>query len=90
MELIEGCHNKAEMEQLFSRLAPFQVIWASESDCWRALANFARVRLTIGLDILDALIAECAVGLGARLCTCNQKHMKAIPGLILEKHYKRQ
>jgi len=36
------------------------------------------------VGLIDALIAACAVGRNATLCTFNVKHYQIIPGLSLE------
>jgi predicted nucleic acid-binding protein len=60
---------------------PLPVVWPTAADFQRALANFTSLHLSHGLGLLDAVIAACAVGLSAELCTFNQKHYKAVPGL---------
>ena len=49
----------------------------------------ARLSLSHGLGIIDALIAECAIGLGVPLCTFNVRHFSAVPGLVTERPYAR-
>jgi len=39
--------------------------------------------------MLDALIAESAIGLGAELCTFNLKHYNPIMNLVTEQPYQR-
>src|SRR5213593_1484277 len=69
LELIDGCRNRMEMRRLLNRIAPFRVYWPTDSDCKGALATFARYSLSHRLSVMDVLIAECAVGLNATLCT---------------------
>jgi predicted nucleic acid-binding protein len=90
LELMDGCRNKMEMKRLLKRLLAFQIHWPTDSDCNRALAEFARSRLSHHLSIMDSLIGECAVGLNATLCTFNTKHFKSIPYLRTEQPYARQ
>ena len=90
MELMEGCRNKQEMSRLSKRLGPFCIYWPTAADCNRALTTFARARLSHGTGILDAVIGECAVGLGAALCTFNERHFSAVPKLKTEQPYERQ
>ncbi|KAF0248812.1 MAG: PilT protein domain-containing protein [bacterium] len=71
MELISGCPNKAEVKKLQKSL----------------LDVFVKYKLNNGLGIMDALIGECAVGLGATLSTFNLKHFKVIPSLKTEQPY---
>jgi predicted nucleic acid-binding protein len=84
LELMDGCRNSMEMKRLLKRIEPFHIYWPTDSDCNRALTAFARSRLSHKISILDALIAECAVGLNATLFTFNTKHFKAIPYLRTE------
>jgi predicted nucleic acid-binding protein len=70
-------------------VAPLPVVWPTEADCDRALSDFAAYHLSHGLGLLDSLIAACAIGLSATLCTFNVKHYRIIPGLLLEQPYTR-
>lgn len=74
LELMEGCENALAMRRLRKWLAPFPVVWPTERDCNRALDTYARGRLSHHIDLTDALIGECAVGLGVPLCTFNVRH----------------
>ncbi len=87
MELMDGCSNKQEMNTLLKHLEPFRIYWPTDADSNRALATFAHGRLSHNLGILDAIIGECAVGLGAILCTFNDKHFKAITKLTTKQPY---
>lgn len=89
MELIDGCRNRSEVQRLLSMTRVFPVRWPQEIDCERALRDFVRGRISHNLGILDALIAECAVGLGAALCTFNVKHFNAIPHLTTVQPYEK-
>jgi predicted nucleic acid-binding protein len=40
-------------------------------------------------DTHDALIAACAIGLSATLCTFNVKHYRVVPGLVMIQPYTR-
>jgi len=48
------------------------------------LSDFTAYYLSHKVGLIDALIAACAVGRNATLCTCNVKHYRIIPGLSLE------
>ena len=63
---------------------------ASQADCERALADFSAYHLSANLSILDALIAETAVGLNLELATFNQKHYEAVKTLRIFQPYTRQ
>jgi predicted nucleic acid-binding protein len=70
-------------------VAPLPVVWPTESDCKRALSDFTAYHLPHNLGLLDALIAACAIGLSATLCTFNVKHYRVVPGLLTAQPYKR-
>jgi predicted nucleic acid-binding protein len=89
LELLEGCRNKGEVARIQAQAAFFAVYWPTWSDCERAMATFARARLSHQLSIPDLMIAECAVGLGATLCTFNVRHFRAVTGLVTEQPYRR-
>ena len=89
MELLDGCQNREEMGRVRKYLQAFQVYWADDDDSNRAMAVFTQARLTHHSGILDVLIAECAIGLGASLCTFNTRHFQAVPELTIERPYDR-
>ena len=81
MELIQGCRNKAEQDRVQRELAPCGVVWLDHTDCDRALDLFATYRLSHNAGLLDVLIGQSAVALGAPLHTFNQSHYRFIPGM---------
>ncbi len=81
MELLDGCENSREADQLLRNLSGVQIFWPGEEACDAALAAFAKGRLSHRLSIFDALIGHCALELNLPLHTFNQKHFKAVPGL---------
>lgn len=81
MELIQGCRNKAEQDRVQRELASYGVVWLSQTDCDRALAVFAMYRLSHNAGLLDVLIGQTSVALGAPLYTFNQRHYDFIPGI---------
>lgn len=81
MELLQGCRNRAEQEQVEKTLQAYTVTWPSAQTCNEARAVFASVHLSHGLGLLDALIGQTAVALQTPLHTFNQKHYVAIPRL---------
>jgi predicted nucleic acid-binding protein len=87
MELIQDAQNASQVRQALRLVAPLQIVWPSEADCQRALSDFTAYHLSHGLGLLDALIAACAVGLSATLCTFNVKHYRVVPGLITLQPY---
>jgi predicted nucleic acid-binding protein len=89
MELVAGCQSVREMRVLMAQLSRLPVFWPTTSDCERALATFMRAHFSHRLGLVDAIIAECAVGLSATLCTFNVRHFGAVPGLVTEQPYTR-
>ena len=87
MELVQDAQNAQQVRKALKLVAPLPVVWPTEVDCRRALADFSIYHLSHGIGLLDALIAACAVGLAATLCTFNAKHYKIISGLTLEQPY---
>lgn len=89
MELIQGCQNAREQKQLEKILAAYQLYWPDSDDCNRALKSFSDHYLSDNIGLLDALIAETAIGLNADLATFNVKHYRVIKRLQVVQPYKR-
>lgn len=89
MELIQSARNTREVQNARKQVAGFQIVWPSQADCARALADFTTLHLSHSLGLIDALIAATAVGLNATLSTFNLKHYRAVPGLTVMQPYKR-
>jgi predicted nucleic acid-binding protein len=89
LELLEGCRNAREMRQVRRKIDGFIIVWPSTADLQRTLDTFAHGYLRDNLGLVDVLIAECAVGLGATLCTFNVRHFRAVPNLVTEQPYRR-
>ena len=89
MEFLHWARNKAELARFRKMQAPFVVYWPTAEDVARAVETCARTCLTHDLSVPDIMIAECAIGLDATLCTFNVKHFRAIPGLVTERPYLR-
>lgn len=89
MELLQGCQNLRQQKALQKRIKGLGLFWASAQDCDRALADFSAFYLSHQLGILDALIGETAIGLGADLATFNVKHYSVLGGLKLIQPYLR-
>lgn len=90
MELLQGCRNREEQEQLERFLRPYQRYWPTQADCARAFADFAAYHLSHDLGILDALVAETAVGLSTELATFNTKHYSVVPNAQIVQPYERE
>ncbi len=89
MELLQGCRDREEQRQLESILRPYTLYWPAQADCIRAFDDFAAYHLSHDIGILDALIAETAVGLGVELVTFNEKHYRAVSALHTLQPYPR-
>ena len=89
MELIQDAQNKQQVRTALQLVAPLPVIWPTETDCARALSDFTVYHLSNNVGLIDALIAACAVGHNATLCTFNVKHYRVIPQLNMEQPYSR-
>jgi hypothetical protein len=87
MELVQDARNAQEVRKALKLVAHLPVVWPTKADSERALANFIAYRLSNGLGLLDSLIASCAVGLSATLCTFNIKHYHVVPGIRTEQPY---
>ena len=89
MELIQDSLNSHQVRKALKLVAPLAIVWPTEVDCDHALSNFSAYHLSQNLGLIDSLIAACAVGLSATLCTFNVKHYKVVPGLSMEQPYTR-
>jgi len=89
MELVQDAPSAQHIRKALKLVSPFPVVWPTEAECSRALADFVAYHLSHGLGLLDALIAACAIGHSATLCTFNVKHYAAVPGLATEQPYSR-
>lgn len=89
MELIQDAQNKQQVRKVLQLVAPLPIVWPTEADCPRALSDFTAYHLSHKVGLIDALIAACAVGRSATLCTFNVKPYRVIPGLSIEQPYSR-
>ncbi len=87
MELLQGCHDKAEQRQVEKVLTAFETVWPSPQVCDDALTVFADYHLSHKLGLLDALIGQTAVALNLPLHTFNRKHYAIIPNLVIVEPY---
>jgi predicted nucleic acid-binding protein len=90
MELLQGCRNREEQRRVENVLRPYTLYWPSQADCARAFGDFAAYHLSHALGILDALIAETAVGLDVELATFNTKHYSVVSALQTIQPYTRE
>ena len=89
MELIQDAKDAQQVRQAMKIVAPLPVVWPTRADCDRAMSDFKAYHLSHRLGLLDSLIAACAIGLSAELCTFNLKHYKIVPGLTTIQPYDR-
>ena len=89
MELLQGCRTVDEQQRIEALLRPYLLYWPTQTDCDRALADFAAYRLSHSLGLLDSLIAATAMGLGVALATFNEKHYGALSALKTLQPYSR-
>ena len=89
MELVQDAKNIQQVRQAMKLVAPLTVVWPSTPDCERALSDFVTYHLSHNLGLLDALIAACALGTSATLCTFNVKHYRVVSGLQVLQPYTR-
>ena len=89
MELIQDSQKMQQVRKVLQFVAPLPIVWPTETDCTRALSDFTAYHLSNKVGPIDALIAACAVGRSATLCTFNVKHYQVIPGLQIKQPYSR-
>jgi predicted nucleic acid-binding protein len=83
MELIVGCRNKRELQNLDRFLNRFRVLRISPRISDQAVSFLRTYRLSHGLLIADALIAATAVTFDFPLASKNQKDYRFIEALDL-------
>jgi len=89
MELIQGCRNSVELQKVEKILHFYRLYWSEKTDSERALNDYATYHLSNNLGMIDALIAELAVGLNVKLATFNTKHYRVIKNLQIIQPYQR-
>lgn len=89
MELLQECKNRQEQQRLQSVLRPYALYWPTSADCYRALDDVVSYPLAHNIGILDALIAETAVGMQTVLATFSEKHYCVIHNLRIFRPYAR-
>ncbi|MEM9157016.1 MAG: type II toxin-antitoxin system VapC family toxin [Cyanobacteria bacterium P01_F01_bin.33] len=83
MELIVGCRNKTELNQLNQFLGRFQLLHVNTAVSSKALELVATYRLSHGLLIPDAFIAATAIAENLALLSKNQRDYRFIQNLHL-------
>jgi len=87
MELIQDAPSAQHVRKALKLVSPFPIVWPTEAEYSRALADFTAYHLSHGLGVLDSLIAACAIGRSATLCTFNVKHYTPVSGLVTLQPY---
>jgi len=87
MELLQGCRNREEQKLVENILNSFSLYWPKQVDFTRAFNDFATYHLSHHIGIIDALIAETAIGLKVSLATFNRKHYAPLSTLITMQPY---
>lgn len=89
MALIEGCRDLRDVRAVDALLAPLPILWPSPTGCGLAAQLHRQLKLSVGIGLLDALIAACVIENGATLATFNLRHFRDVPGLITTRPYAR-
>ena len=84
MELVVGCRNKTESENLAEFLGRFQILKITERISDRAVDLLQQYRLSHGLLIADALIGATALEYSEPFLTKNQRDFRFITDLMLQ------
>lgn len=90
MELVIGCRNQADLQQIRTFLGSFSIAWPSATEFEQAFELLATYRPSSGIGIPDCLIAATALARAARLYTFNLKHFQSVRGLDAQQPYPRQ
>jgi predicted nucleic acid-binding protein len=86
MELIIGCRNKVELQDLKKFLQHFQVLKLTEEITDKAVDLLEQYRLSHGLLIADALISATAIEYNEAFITKNQRDYRFIADLKLQSY----
>ena len=83
MELIVGCRNNMELQNLEKFLQRYVIITVNEFITDKAIELLKKYRLSHGLPIPDGLIAATAIVINAPLLSKNQRDYRFISELNL-------
>jgi predicted nucleic acid-binding protein len=89
LELIYGVRDTAELTAVQKFLARFALVWPDIDAMTRVGLDYAPLKLSHSLGLMDALIASTAIGVGETLATFNRKHFSTVPGLKTVQPYVR-
>jgi predicted nucleic acid-binding protein len=84
MELVVGCRNKRELQDLEKFLSRYQILRITGQISDRAVNLLTQYFLSHGLLIADGLIAATALVLNEAFITKNQRDFRFIAGLNLQ------
>lgn len=87
MELVFGCRNKTEVEQVNQLAADFLMIHLSPAISAKAYDLMLSFSKSHNLAIPDALIAATALTQGLEFATDNVRHFQMIPDLKISRPY---
>jgi predicted nucleic acid-binding protein len=87
MELVAGCRNRLEMENIQTLITDFTLLPLSPVASLKAYELMLSYSKSHGLAIPDALIAATALVQKLELATDNERHFKMIPDLLVKRPY---
>ena len=87
MELVAGCRDKSEVEQIKKMVADFGLVHLTPAISVKAYEFMWLYNKSHGLAIPDALIAATAVSQNLVLASDNIRHFAMLPELLLERPY---
>ncbi len=83
MELIQGAHNKREMQKIIRNINGFRRLEINQDILDLATQLLTRYLLSHHLQLPDAIIAACALIYDIPILTDNIKHFKYLPNIKL-------
>jgi predicted nucleic acid-binding protein len=89
MELLIGCRNQVDVQQIQKFLGAFSVVWPDAADSAAAYDLLLAHRLSSGLGIPDCFVAAMAINRKVDLFTFNVKHFRVVEGLHVQQPYAR-
>ncbi len=83
MELIQGAHNKREMQKIIRNINGFRRLEINQDILDLATQLLTQYLLSHHLQLSDAIIAACALIYDIPILTYNVKHFKYLPNIKL-------
>jgi predicted nucleic acid-binding protein len=87
LEVIDGARNKTNRNHALKFLSQFDMVYLTQVDQDWAMQQFARYRLSHGIDVPDALIAAPSHRLQLPLYTRNLKHYTPLLDNLAQEPY---